>query len=298
MELAPVLLFTYNRLSQTKQTVQALQQNLLAPESELFIFSDGPRTTTEASRVAAVRDYLTTITGFKNVTIRSAEKNKGLANSIIDGVTQLINQYDQVIVLEDDLVTSRNFLSFCNQALQYYKSHPQVFSVGGYSRPIRGLDDKDVYFTTRATSWGWATWKDQWNQVDWSVKDYAAFSRDRTARQRFNQMGSDMATMLDKQMRGTISSWAIRWCYHQFRHQLVTVFPAKSKVSNIGFNEAASHTKGKLNSFATDLDETNNTEFSFPDSINLDKEIIKQFIKPWTISERIKNKVLNALPSL
>jgi hypothetical protein len=111
-------------------------------------------------------------------------------------------------------------------------------------------------------------------------------------------MGSDMAAMLDKQMRGAISSWAIRWCYHQFKNELVTVFPAVSKVSNIGFTETASHTKGRFNSFATQPDKTDNTEFFFSDNTTLDKKIIKQFIKPWTISERIKNKVLNALPSL
>jgi hypothetical protein len=169
--------------------------------------------------------------------------------------------------------------------------------VGGYTRPIHGLRDDEIYFTSRASSWGWATWKEQWNMVDWAVKDYETFSRDRMARRQFNQMGSDMAGMLDKQMRGDISSWAIRWCYHQFKNNLVTVFPARSKVSNIGFNESASHTKGKFNSFSTELDETNNTEFAFSGNISLDKKIIKQFIKPWTISERIKNKVLNALPS-
>jgi len=298
MQLAPVLLFTFNRLEQTQQTVQALQQNRLAQESELFVFSDGPRTPAEAARVKAVRDYLATITGFKAVTIRTAEKNKGLADSIIDGVTELIQQYGTVIVLEDDLVTSSNFLSFCNQALQYYKNHPQLHSVGGYSRPIRGLDDKEVYFTYRATSWGWATWKEQWMQVDWSVKDYDSFARDRQTRRQFNRMGSDMANMLDKQMRGAINSWAIRWCYHQFKKELVTVFPAVSKVSNIGFNAAASNTKGRFNSFVTQLDKTNNTEFIFTDDLSLDKKVIRQFIKPWTISERIKNKVLNALPSL
>jgi hypothetical protein len=131
--------------------------------------------------------------------------------------------------------------------------------------------------------------------VDWAVKDYELFSKDRIARMQFNRMGSDLAGMLDKQMQGRLNSWAIRWNYHQFKNNLVTVFPATSKVRNIGFGESASHTKGKFNTFATELDATDNTEFIFSDNLHLDKKIIRQFVKPYSIPERIKNKILNAL---
>jgi Glycosyl transferase family 2 len=294
MELSPVLLFTYKRLPQTRQTISALQQNFLAEESELFIFSDGPKTEADLPQINSVRDYLRSVTGFKKITILESEKNKGLASSIIDGVTQMIDKYGQVIVLEDDLVTSKNFLSFCNQALQYYKNHSTVFSIGGYSLPMRGLNDNDTYFTSRSTSWGWATWKEQWAKVDWDVRDYKTFSQDRKLRRSFNRMGSDMATMLDKQMRGKINSWAIRWCYHQFRHQLVTVFPAVSKVSNIGFNASATHTKEKFSRFQTTLDQSGNTVFNFSDDLQLNKSVIAQFTRPYSIPMRIKYKLLNA----
>ncbi|HMI60389.1 MAG TPA: hypothetical protein VK518_05755 [Puia sp.] len=295
MKLSPVLLFTYKRLDQTRYSVEALQRNHLADQSELYIFSDGPRTKADAEKVQSVREYLKTIGGFKKTTLKMADKNQGLANSIIGGVTELINIYGKVIVLEDDLVTSSNFLSFCNQALSHYKADPQVFSVSGYTRPISGLKDNGVYFTSRASSWGWATWKEKWNEVDWKVNDYASFSADRKARRAFNRMGSDMAGMLDRQMRGEIDSWAIRWCYHQFRKNYVTVFPATSKVRNIGFNEHGSHTTGRFNSFRTDLDESDSQSFEFSRDFSLDKGIIREFTRPYWLSERIKNKVLNKI---
>lgn len=297
MQLAPVLLFTYKRLAQTRQTIAALQQNFLAPESELFVFSDGPKTENDREEVRAVRDYIRSVNGFKKITVLESPLNKGLAGSIIGGTTQLINEYGQVIVLEDDLVTSRNFLSFSNQALQYYKNHSQVFSIGGYSRPMKGLQSNATYVTTRGTSWGWATWKERWEKIDWSVKDYPQFAKNSTLRRQFNRMGSDLAGMLDKQMQGKISSWAIRWNYHQFKNNLVTVFPATSKISNIGFGEAASHTKGKYNQFATELDNTDTTDFIFTDNLDMDQAVIRQFIKPFSIQQRIQNKILNALPS-
>jgi hypothetical protein len=295
MELSPVLLFTYKRLDATKQTVEALRRNYLADRSELFVFSDGPANESDGPKVQAVRNYLRTVTGFRKITLYEADRNKGLAGSIVDGVSWLINEYDQVIVLEDDLLTSRNFLSFCNQALSYYHSHRQVFSIGGYTRPILGLDYDEVYFTRRATSWGWATWKERWNEVDWKVSTYDIFAADRKARKSFNEMGSDMSAMLDKQMRGEIDSWAIRWCYHQFTRNYLTVFPARSKVENIGFTEGASHTKGRFNGFKTELDETDNISFGFSRNFVLDKRIIHQFTKPFSISERIKNKLLNII---
>jgi hypothetical protein len=294
MQLAPVLLFTYKRLAQTRQTISALQQNLLATESELFIFSDGPKTDNDRLAVQSVRDYLKTVRGFKKCTVLESSANKGLANSIIDGVTQLINKYGRVIVLEDDLVSSNNFLSFCNQALDHYKNNPRVFSIGGYSRPMVELDSRATYFTTRATSWGWATWKEKWLPVDWTVKDYSSFSGNSALRKAFNQMGSDMAGMLDRQMKGDINSWAIRWCYHQFKHGTYTVFPATSKILNIGFNGDATHTKERFHRFATELDESGNTSFLFSDDIRLDKKIIARFTKPYSIPERVKYKLLNA----
>ncbi|MBS1660958.1 MAG: glycosyltransferase [Bacteroidetes bacterium] len=297
MQTAPILLFAYKRPEQLRQTVKALQQNELARNSELFIFSDGPRSEADRSQVDQIRDYIRTIDGFRDITLFESTENKGLAPSIISGVSNLINVYDRVIVLEDDLVSSPNFLSFCNKALEHYRDDTSVFSIAGYTSPIRGLGVRDVYFTRRASSWGWATWRDRWNPVDWAVSDYAEFLKDRPAQRRFNEMGSDLTGMLQKQQRGKINSWAIRWCYHQFKNDQLTVYPSVSKITNIGFTEAASHTKGKYNSFDTELDTSNNFEFNFK-SPGLQKDLVRQFRRPYSIPQRIKNKLLNTLATV
>jgi GT2 family glycosyltransferase len=159
MSNAPILLFTYKRLATLKQTVAALQNNPMAKESDLFIFSDGAKYESDEIIVAQIRDYLNEISGFKSLKIIKAEKNKGLANSIIDGVTQVMELYEHVIVLEDDLITTPNFLDFMNSCLNKYRASEEVFSISGYSFNLgkEPGNENDNYFLTRGWSWGWAT---------------------------------------------------------------------------------------------------------------------------------------------
>ena len=251
MNLAPICLFTYNRLEETKQTIEALRNNYLAKESHLYIFSDGAKSDTAKEKIQKVRSYLKTIEGFGSIQVFESPINKGLASSIIDGVTQVVNQYGKVIVLEDDLITSPNFLLYMNQALDFYNDTNKVFSISGYSIQIKNnLSTADVYFTNRASSWGWATWSDRWQAIDWEVSDYLVFKNNKELRRNFNKMGSDMSQMLDRQMQGKLDSWAIRWCYHQYKYNLFSVHPIVSKISNIGFNSPdATNTSEKFNRY-------------------------------------------------
>jgi len=293
---APILLFTYKRLNSLKKTISALQQNFLAEESSLFVFSDNAKQEKDAGAILEVRKYLRSVSGFKNIQIIEAETNKGLAASITQGVSQIINEYGKVIVLEDDLVTSRNFLTYMNKALDFYESNPKVFSIAGFTMPIKGVKQDSVYFTLRSSSWGWATWKNRWQEVDWEIKEYEQFKKNPRERKAFNRMGSDMAGMLDKQMNGQINSWAIRWCYNQFKKEMYTVYPAVSKVINIGFTEEATHTKEKFERFKTELDNTGTEVFQFSQNVRLEPNILSQFTKTYSIASRIKYKLLNSLP--
>ena len=290
--LAPIVLFCYKRLDTLTQTIEALKQNYLASESELFIFSDGPKKDADKTTIAEIRNYLKKITGFKKITIAEAEKNKGLAVSIISGVTDIINKYGKIIVLEDDLVTSKNFLVYINQGLDYYENNQKIFSVTGSSIPIKGLKENTIYFTQRANSCGWGTWKDRWNIIDWEVKDYSILMKNRSIQKAFNRMGSDMTGLLIKQKKGKINSWAIRWCYHQFKHDLFSVHPVTSKIVNIGFaSPDATHTKEQLNRFETKLDTNVDTETDFNIPVRLEKKIIRQFVRPFTITSRAWYKI-------
>ncbi len=285
LEPAPIILFVYKRLNNIKITIDRLKKNNLALSSTLIIFSDGPKDEFENCEIENIRIYLKTITGFKTINIFYSSLNNGLAKSIILGVTQVLKNYNSCIVLEDDLITSRNFLNYMNDTLKFYKNDLRVFSIAGYSVPIKSSSQYDVYFTKRSSSWGWATWKDRWVNIDWEVNDYEVFKSDSKKRRAFNQMGSDMCHMLDKQMNGKLNTWAIRWCYHQFKYNLVSVHPFVSKIQNIGFgSDNATNTKEVFNRFETVLDKGERIEFNFSSEIKLDKYIIKQFTKQFTIS--------------
>jgi len=294
MKLAPICLFTYNRFEETKLTIEHLQKNHLAEESELYIFSDGAKKNSAVKSVDAVRQYLKTVNGFRQVKVIESEVNKGLAKSIITGVSQIINDYGCVIVLEDDLITAPNFLTYMNQALDFYQDKQKVWSVSGFSFPINYEDDYkfDNSFGVRASSWGWATWENRWDLVNWDVPDYADFVNNKVEKKAFNRGGSDMCKMLNDQMTGKINSWAIRFCYAQFKQNKLDVYPVKSKVQNIGFSKNASNTQGMDTRFTTRLDDTNKKSFDFSENIIVDKKLLKQFVKPYSLFMRAKYKVL------
>ena len=166
MILAPIVLFVYNRPSHTQQTVEALQKNELASQSELFIYSDEAKNEDARKSVDEVRSYIDNIDGFKKVMIIERDKNWGLANSIIDGVTKIVNEYGKIIVLEDDLVTSPYFLRFMNDALEFYKDEKKVWHVSGWNYPIETEDLGDVFLWRLMNCWGWATWSDRWSYYE------------------------------------------------------------------------------------------------------------------------------------
>lgn len=289
--MAPVCLFTFNRLEETKKTVTALKENYLAEDTDLYIFSDGWKNENQKEKVMAVREYLKTISGFKSVDITESPKNKGLANSIIGGVTQVVKKYGKVIVFEDDLMSSPNCLDFLNQALDFYENHEQVFSISGYSMDLSALQsyERDYYPGLRAFSWGWATWSRSWLDIDWEVKQYNELCISLKMQKAFKQGGSDLYRMLRNQMNGKIDSWAIRWAFNQFLRNQYTLFPKYSKIYNIGFNERGTHTK-RTKRFETKLDETLQREFSFHKEIDFDKTLANQFKNKFSIANRFKDR--------
>ena len=162
MNYAPIVLFTYNRLLHTRKTVESLQNNELANKSNLFIFSDGPKNEKDQVIIKDIRNYLKKIKGFKKIEIIEREKNFGLANNIIDGVTKIVNEYGKIIVLEDDILTNQYFLKFMNEALEFYEKEEKVMHISGYMYPIDSKELPDTFFIKPTTCWGWATWKRAW----------------------------------------------------------------------------------------------------------------------------------------
>lgn len=273
----PICLFVYNRYEHTKKTVESLSKVRGAKESSIYIFSDGPKTRDDEEAVKNVRKYIKSIDGFKSIHIVESNYNKGLAKSVIDGVGFLINEFGQIIVIEDDLEFSIDFLEFMNQTLKLYKNNKDVWSISGYTANIKIPHNykEDVYFVKRGCSWGWATWKDRWDSIDWTCSDYESFRKDKKKVKDFNQTGTEMIYMMDLQMEGYIDSWAIRWCYEQWKQGKYTVYPTKSKVLNNGSDSSGTHS-GYTNKFDTTLD-NRNKNLNLPNDIIKNKSIEKNF---------------------
>lgn len=289
--VAPIVLFVYNRLEHTMRTIETLKKNNLAEISELYIYSDAPKKQSAAEAVENVRRYLRTIDGFKKITIIEREKNYGLADSIVDGVTNTINHYGEAIVLEDDLLTSENFLCFMNAALQHYKKSKHIFAVTGYTGALPNLHtyEQDSYLSYRPASWGWATWKDRWDTIDWEISDWQEFIADRKKRKRFNRGGIDMTRMLKHCMQGKNNSWAIRWSYEMYKRDKYCVHPKISKIQNIGFGEEATHCSG-INIYQTDLDISGRCQFDFTDALSPDPAIAKDFKYQFSYTNKLLKK--------
>jgi len=242
MKTAPIALFVYNRPVHTRQTIESLQRNVLSSESKLIIFSDGPKNPSDAEDVAAVRDYIRTIAGFREVTIIKRQENLGLARSIISGVTEVINKYGEIIVLEDDLIFSPHFLAYMNTALTRYEDEERVMQVSGHMFPVELKSETDAIFLPFTTSWGWATWKRAWASYDPLMQGYDALRKDRVIRSRFNLDGAvDYFKMISAQKRGRIDSWAIGWYLCVFMRGGLTLFPVKTLVNNVGFDDSGTH---------------------------------------------------------
>jgi hypothetical protein len=295
--IAPICLFTYNRLNETKLAIDALKKNFLAEESELFIFSDGYKDESSKQKVEAVRQYLRTVDGFKSVSLIQSEENKGLASSIIKGVSRIVKEYGKVIVLEDDLITSPNFLDFMNQALHYYSERHEVFSIAGYSTKVSLPEDhnSDVFLRGRPTSWGWATWNDRWASVDWELKNWDAVDGMRRQRQMLKRHGSDLFPMLLNHIYGKNDSWAVRFAFSQIHENRFTISPVISKVKNIGFGADATHCKSVYNKDRILFDNSSRRTFHFTEDLQLDEAIALQLKKQSSLRERAKGKILSYL---
>lgn len=257
MKLSPIALFVYNRPWHARQTVEALLKNDLAGESELIVFSDGPlnqKSEIIFEKIRQVREYLRLIKGFKSVRIVERQKNFGLADSIISGVTEVVNKYGRIIVLEDDMVTSPYFLRYMNDALEFYEKEEKVISIHGYVYPINGLPE--TFFIRGADCWGWATWKRGWDLFEPDGKRLLKGLKEANLLRRFDFDGAyPYSKMLKDQIKGKNNSWAIRWYASAIIHGKITLYPGISLVNNIGLDASGTH-RDDNDIYCTDLAET------------------------------------------
>lgn len=265
MTFAPIALFVYNRPVHTRQTVEALLKNDLAGDSDLIIYSDAPKKLEAAEAVREVREYIRTITGFRSVSIVERDKNWGLANSIIDGVTTVVNKHGRIIVLEDDLVTSPYFLNFMNRALDYYASEPSVWHISGWNFPINPEGLPETFFSRAMYCWGWATWADRWKYFQ-KDPDRLMAEWDAVKINRFNLDGKcDFWVQVKQNALGALNTWGVFWYATIFEHNALCLNPAVAYVENIGLDLSGQNCD-ETTMYSTRLN--SNRLVGFPDNVS------------------------------
>lgn len=244
MTYAPIALFTYNRADHTRRAVESLLQNAEAKDSDLFIFSDGAKNEKAVKGVAENREYIHTVTGFKTITIIEREKNWGLANSLIAGITDVINKYGRVIVVEDDLILSPYFLKFMNDGLEKYKDDDRVGTITGFVPPI---EEKlpETFFLTYFQCWGWATWKRAWDLLETDARPLLKGLRFK--RKKFD-VGGGVCNYgnLYCQKVGLVDSWYLRYYASLFLKGKLSLYPGRSVATNEGLDGSGTHCGAEL----------------------------------------------------
>ncbi|GAF04941.1 glycosyltransferase family A protein [Saccharicrinis fermentans] len=233
-KLAPIVLFVYNRPIHTLKTLEALTNNTLANESTLYIIADGPMQNASDENILAIkktREIIRKEKWCKEVIIEEKESNKGLAPSVIEGVTNIVNKHEKIIVLEDDLITSIHFLEFMNEGLYKYEKKANIYSINSHMFPIEAKESKSVLLPM-TTTWGWATWKEKWKCFEVNTDINTPIFTNPHLQNRFNLPSYDYTQMLLKAKH----SWGIHWYYSVFKRNGLGVFPTQSLVSNIGFD--------------------------------------------------------------
>tara|TARA_B110000971_G_C20034318_1_gene513289 strand:+ start:1903 stop:2811 length:909 start_codon:yes stop_codon:yes gene_type:complete len=247
MHLAPIIVFTFNRVWHTRQTFEALLGNEGAAQSDVTVYCDGARDEKDADAVAEVRAYVKTVTGFNSISIVERERNYGLAASIIDGVSQTVQKHERVIVLEDDMVSSKYFLRYMNEALDKYADEDKVACVHGYCYPVKAALP-EAFFLQGADCWGWATWARAWDGFNPDGKALLEALQARNLTQSFDYDGTyPYVKMLKKQILGKNNSWAIRWHASAFLAGKLTLYPGRSLIHNIGNDDSGTHAAGTSN---------------------------------------------------
>lgn len=276
LNLAPVIVFAFNRPDLLERCLASLSACNLSHKTDLIAYIDGPRNELDKIKTIECKNIINEIgVKFKSTKIIISDLNKGLAVSLVSGITESFDFYESVIVIEDDLVFSKYFIEYMNSQLDFYKYDLKVGSISGFSTITKYQDGYFNYFHQRPCSWGWATWKNRWQRGIWALEKRNLLDSIKM-RFKFNQGGQDLYRMLRSQEKGKINSWAIRWAYTHFENRWIVSYPTQSLVENIGFRDDGTHCKGR-NPFPCDMYKGKNvTELRFNTNLNLNKLLVSQ----------------------
>lgn len=250
---APIVVFSYNRPKHLRQTLDALSKNLYAADSDLFVFCDGTKENASEEQCQAIASNIEvakSIKGFRSLSVIERKKNFGLADNIINAVTEIVNRYGKVITLEDDVITSVGFLHYMNSALALYENEERVMHISGYMYPHKQRLPETFFYEVPYPGGGWATWKRAWDHFTNDIDELYAYWSSRW--KEFNRFGGDyLQRQLEENKQRTMYTWFIKWHAVLLREGGLTLYPHTSLTNNIGFDSSGSNC-GTTSSFDID----------------------------------------------
>jgi hypothetical protein len=270
-----VVYYSYNRSDKTKISLPKILE--YRKDLPLYIFCDGPKTQSD-KEVSKVVNYVeTTCSGQKKINATFRTTNLGLAVNVITGVNQIFKEgYDAVVVLEDDCIPKKDFFNFMITALNFYKKNDKVMHVSGFGIPLKNMPTEDSYVTPYPCSWGWGTWKENWEACNFNDGDYySMILTNHELKDYFDWSGKSFSSFLDLQLNEKVNSWLIRWYAHIFKSKGVCVWSTISKIENKGFDGTGEH-KVRFDRFNQKNDEIKG-KFDFKNDLNFNINIIKEF---------------------
>lgn len=245
---APIIVLVYDRLEHFSRCINSLKTNRLASESALYVVSDAAYKKEDEEKVFKVREYALSINGFKDVKYLFRDKNVGAHNSCKEAIQEVLAVNDSYIIIEDDIVVAPSFLQYMNDGLTYYQKEKKVFSICGFKSsfllPINYK--KDIYFYPCNSPWGFATWKDRWENVNFDYIDrLKELKKDKQKYKAFTSIGFYIKGILMADSRKEIVAGDLRIYYHMFQKNMCSIFPVVSKTQNWGFDGTGEHCGNK-----------------------------------------------------
>lgn len=275
MKIANIL-FTYNRPVHTQRVLEGLKNNTVKPQ-KLYIFHDGMKENTNKNDWDKVENVIRSV-DWCECEIITSNINKGLANSVIDGINYVFESNDAIIVLEDDCMPAISFMTFMTQALEFYRNYDRVYSVSGYGWPFKiDSDGYDAYFNGRISSWGWGTWKNRWKEYE---RDDFIIERLRERKEdsiNLATWGNDLELMHRDTKQKRVNSWAVYWALKVIEKNGFCVSPIESLISNIGCDGSGIHCES-TEKYDVMLSEKSKENFDFPTQYEFRQDVKEKFI--------------------
>lgn len=299
MEETIIAVFCYKRAAKLKTSMEALLKNPGCSSMDIIFFCDGHKGEHDKQGVAETRAYINSLTGFKKVHKHFRERNVSTGPNFHAGINYLCNNYEQFIVIEDDLVVTPNYIPYMLQALAFYKEQKSVFCITGYCFPLK-LNDYpyDTIISNRFCSYGWASWSDRIKNVIWDKKELSHLMKTSPRfKSRLNREGLDLYRMLVKQITGKISTWDIQMQVHVAENKLEVVYPIISKGKNIGFDHESTNTFG-IDYLKTPQDSGEKKDFHFCDVHIIEPSLQRQLRKPYGLTALATRKIINTVIKL